>query len=130
MESEGTPRKQRKANFTDEELVILLNEIARDKMTVMSRLQNSVTHRQKKEVWRRISETVNVCGVAYRTIDELKKKWKDMKSCALHNLRNHAKGGGGPQPPGKPPLPAPHFGDLVLSIVGHNHSGPAGPIEG
>ena len=128
MESDGTPRK-RKPNFTDEELVILLNEVARDKMTIMSRFQTSVTHKQKKEVWRRISESVNVCGVAYRTIDDVKKKWKDLKSAALHSLRNHAKktGVGAPE---KPRLPPPHFGDLVLSIVGHNHSGPVDPIEG
>ena len=126
METDG-PRK-RKPNFTYEELVILLNEVARDKMTIMSRFQTWNTHRQKKEVWRRISENVNVCGVAYRTHDDVKNKWKELKASALHSLRNHAKTGVGA--PGKPRLSAPYFGDLVLSIVGDDRSGPAGPIEG
>ena len=47
-----------------------------------------------------------------RTIDEISKKWKSLKSEALSNVHSQSKTGGGPAD-----KPTPYL-DLVLDIIG------------
>ena len=66
---------------------------------------------------------MNACGVANRTVEDIKKKWKDLKSAAINSVRSQTKTGGGP------PVKPPPFAELVLNVIG-DQSDAAHGIEG
>ena len=84
---EGGKKVKRKPNYRDEEIVCLIEGISNKKEILMSKLQSVVTN-EKREVWREITANVNSLGVAQRTEEDLKKKWKDLKSAVLNSLRD------------------------------------------
>ena len=63
----------------------MLEEIQASKEVITSRFQNSITHR------------MNIRVVAVRSVDEVKKNWKAVKSDTTQALRNQKKTGGGPK---------------------------------
>ena len=88
QEMEATqPRKKppRKPNVYQAEILVMLEEIQASKEVIMSRFQNSITHR------------MNIRVVAVRSVDEVKKNWKAVKSDTTQALRNQKKTGGGPK---------------------------------
>ena len=106
------PKAKRKANFTARELGVLVEGIAADKWTIMSKLQSSLTVKRKRDVWRQITANVNALGVANRTELDIRKKWKDLKSAVLNQIQNQKKAGRGPADA------APPYADIVMGIIG------------
>ena len=82
----------------------MIEDIGRDRVTIMSRFETSITHK-KKEAWANIAANVNACRVANRMVED-KKKWKVLKSAAINSVRGQTKTGVGP--PVKPPPFANH----------------------
>ena len=111
---EGTARggKKRKPNFREDEILCLIEGISNEKVVIMTKLQSSLTNKKKKEVWREITAKVNAFGVALRTEDDIKKKWKDLKSTVLNSVRDQKKTGCGP--PNRPPP----YADIIMNIIG------------
>ena len=103
---------KRKPNYRDNEIVCLIEGISNKKDILMTKLQSAVTNKKKREVWREITANVNSLGIALRTEEDLKKKWKDLKSAVLNSLRDQKKTGGGP--PSKPPP----YADIILDVIG------------
>jgi len=106
-------KRERKPNFSDEEIRFLLEGILVEKDLLQSKLQSSVTVRKKKEAWTRITAAVNArsSGVV-RTEDDCRKKWKDMKSASLKERAQQKKTGGGG--PGK----QTPYNDIIIAIIG------------
>ena len=46
IEGDAPQRKQRKANFSDAEVMIMIEDIGRERVTTMSRFQTSITHKK------------------------------------------------------------------------------------
>ena len=120
---EPAVKKERKANFSDSEVKCLLEGIGLEREVILSKFANSLTVRSKKEAWGRVLRTVNGCGVCARTDEEVKKKWKDLKSAALKEQKD-AKGTGGGAPPKETP-----YKELIFGIIG-DCSDLASGIEG
>ena len=106
-------QRKRKVNFSNREIVMLLEGISAEKFVIMSKFQSTITMKKKKEAWKRIMDSINASGVAVRTIDEISKKWKSLKSEAFSNVHSQSKTGGGPAD-----KPTPYL-DLGLDIIGH-----------
>ena len=122
MEGDGLQRKSRKGNFSDADVTIMIEDIGRESDDNES--LSDVDHAQgKKEVWANIAANVNACGVANRTVEDIKKKWNHLKLAALNNFRGQTKTGGGP------PVKPPPFAELVLNVIGDQSDAPHG-IEG
>ena len=72
-----TATRKRKANFSDGEMVVLLEGILCERHIIQSKFQTSVTNRLKKEAWQLIlasvNASVNACGVSLRTIEDITK---------------------------------------------------------
>jgi formylmethanofuran dehydrogenase subunit E-like metal-binding protein len=66
--------RERKANFSDEEVSSLLEEFGENASVLRSRLTNSVTNKRKKQIWEAVCAKVNSRGTERRTIAELKKE--------------------------------------------------------
>ncbi|KAK7476086.1 hypothetical protein BaRGS_00032713 [Batillaria attramentaria] len=76
--------------------------------TLCSSLSATITRDSKTEIWQRITEKVNSCGVALRTrpTHEVKEKWRALKGSVLNKKREEKKTGGGPAPA---PVPFEHI---------------------
>ena len=99
MENNGcTKKRNRKANFTDVEVRCLLEALCEEKEIINSQLQGAMTARRKREVWERILTKVNAISTrASHTLEEEKRKWKDLKAAVLKEQASQKKtGGGGP----------------------------------
>lgn len=88
-------KRQRKANFTHAEILLLLQEISLEHELLNSSLTNDATNRRKTEIWRAIAEKVSSCGVAVRDVSEVRDKWKNLKSDVIKRTTEQNKTGGG-----------------------------------
>jgi len=110
---EGSKKRDRKANFSDVELRCLLEGICVEKEIINCQLQGALTARRKKEAWERIQVQVNaVSAGAVRSVDELKTKWKQLKTNVLKEQTYQGKTGGGG------PMKETPFKDVILTILG------------
>lgn len=117
-------KRERKANFSDEEVRCLLEGIGEDKEILNCQLQSTVTARRKKETWDRVTMKVNsVSRGAARSVDDVKQKWKQLKSAVLRAQADQKKTGGGV------PVKDTPFKELVLYIIGDGSDSVSG-IEG
>ena len=94
--------KSRSTNWSQEEANVILNEYANNKHILESAFTNAITHEVKRNIWSEIATKVNAIGVAVRTGEQCKHKWKGMKMEAKKefNIRRKDvnKTGGGPPP--------------------------------
>ena len=123
MEGLEVQKRERKANFTSDELRALLEGIGQDRDMVMCKFSSQITLKHKKEAWGRILRAVNGCGNCLRTEEDLKKKWKDLKAAALREESDQKKTGGGG------PMKEVPFRDLIFHIIGDRSAASQG-IQG
>ncbi|KAL8610446.1 hypothetical protein ACOMHN_035163 [Nucella lapillus] len=110
----NTAKRAKKPNFSDQEMEVLIEEVALDAKLLFSSFQNGITNAKKKFAWLRITTRVNAVGANGRTPEQIKKRWKDVKQAVIKRKQQLAETGGGPPPP---PLP---FEDAVLAVIGDN----------
>ena len=111
---EKQPKRPRKANFTDTEVRVLLEEINLEHHILFMANTQAVTNKVKTDAWRKITDKISACGVAVRSPQEVKDKWRALKGAVLNKQRQQGKTGGGPE---EKPLP---YEDLILNIIGEN----------
>ncbi|XP_025108701.1 myb-related transcription factor, partner of profilin-like [Pomacea canaliculata] len=109
-------KRLRKSNFSEMEIKILLHEISMESELLSSCFSNKVTLQKKQEIWKNIAAKVSACGVAVRTVAEIKDKWGLLKRTTLQKKRDAYKTGGGKG------MPPPEYEDTVVAILGNNTS--------
>ena len=94
--------KPRSTNFTQEEANLILTEYEKNKSYLDASFSTQVTAAGKRKVWNEIAMKVNALGVAVRSGDQCKSKWKGIKMDAKKqfNLQKKYRNqtGGGPPP--------------------------------
>ena len=109
----GTPNKRsRKANFSNAETRVLLEEVGLEKTTISSCFSNEVSNSKKRAIWAEIQVKVNSCGVAHRSVADLKEKWGALKRSVKDRSKDQKVTGGGR------PLPTVDFEDVIVGIIG------------
>ncbi|KAJ1204850.1 hypothetical protein NDU88_000288 [Pleurodeles waltl] len=104
---EGTPRR-RKLKFSERELEVLTEECCQHHDELFGRAALTVPEATKKKLWQDIQEKINSLGVSHRTIEDIKKRWYDLRSRTkervAERLREMRGTGGGPSsvPPPTP----------------------------
>lgn len=93
-------QRKRKKRFSEEELSILVEEVSKDHDKLFGKSAMKVPERTKKAIWVRIQGMVNAVGITHRTIDEIQKRWYDIrrrtKEKIFTNISESAGTGGGP----------------------------------
>ena len=69
-----------------------------------------LTYRKHAAIWEVVQNRVNACGVAYRTVDELKEKLVALKMVIKDQIRDQKITGGGK------PIPMPDYENVVVSL--------------
>ncbi|XP_038126634.1 nuclear apoptosis-inducing factor 1 [Cyprinodon tularosa] len=72
--------KKRKMNFSEREVEIIVEEIEKQKQTLVSHFNAGVSHMAKNNAWMDILRKVNAVTTCPRELPEVKKKWSDMKT--------------------------------------------------
>ncbi|XP_028318132.1 nuclear apoptosis-inducing factor 1 [Gouania willdenowi] len=72
--------KKRKMNFSEREVEIIVEEIEKQKHTLVNHFNAGVTHMAKNNAWVEILRKVNAVTTCPRELAEVKKKWSDMKT--------------------------------------------------
>ncbi|KAM9841904.1 nuclear apoptosis-inducing factor 1 [Aulostomus maculatus] len=72
--------KKRKMNFSEREVEIIVEEIEKQKHTLVNHFNAGVTHMAKNNAWVEILKKVNAVTTCPRELAEVKKKWSDMKT--------------------------------------------------
>ncbi|XP_013998600.1 nuclear apoptosis-inducing factor 1 [Salmo salar] len=72
--------KKRKMNFSEREVEIIVEEIEKQKHTLVNHFNAGVTHIAKNNAWIEILKKVNAVTTCPRELAEVKKKWSDMKT--------------------------------------------------
>lgn len=67
-------------NFSEREVEIIVEEIEKQKQTLVSHFNAGVTHMAKNNAWMEILKKVNAVTTCPRELPEVKKKWSDMKT--------------------------------------------------
>ncbi|KAK3889672.1 hypothetical protein Pcinc_006238 [Petrolisthes cinctipes] len=73
-------KKRRAANFSEEELMLLIEEVAERKAVLLGPLTSVVTNKGKELAWKAVAEAINSVGVVQRNVSDIKKKWFKVKS--------------------------------------------------
>jgi hypothetical protein len=76
-------KRPRKANFSDSEILKMLEEISFQKTLLLSAFQNNITREKKNLAWEDITAKVNAVSGNGRDVGDIKKKWKDLKKLAI-----------------------------------------------
>ncbi|XP_062602936.1 t-SNARE domain-containing protein 1-like [Saccostrea cucullata] len=78
-ESLKMEEKKKKPRFSEKEIDILVQGVKERSEIINSKFSDVVNNAKKKQSWIEIMEAVNAVSFSRRTIDELKKKWDDLK---------------------------------------------------
>ena len=84
---EKQPKRPRKANFTDTEVRVLLEEINLEHHILFMANTQAVTNKVKTDAWRKITDKISACGVAVRSPQEVKDKWRALKGAVLNKKK-------------------------------------------
>ena len=71
-----------KTNWSDLEITVLTEKVEENLDLIRSKFSNKVTNAKKNATWLEITEAVNANGVAYRIVQEVWAKWKNLTSTA------------------------------------------------
>lgn len=88
---------KRLPNFSDEEIIALIEGVKCKRTVILGKLDNTNTIRDKNRAWASVQECINNVSQCSRSIDELKKKFTDLKSSVKKKAakaKQHARGTG------------------------------------
>lgn len=95
-------KRSRKPNFSPSECTLILQAAEDNLAVIRNKFSSVLTNKKKAEVWQMMTEKVNALGVAKRTTDEVKDKWRTMVSSAKKDFSREKiqkqKTGGGKAP--------------------------------
>ncbi|XP_045620001.1 nuclear apoptosis-inducing factor 1 isoform X2 [Procambarus clarkii] len=72
--------KKRKPNFTDEEVLMMLNQVQKRKKVILGKLDGSLTVHDKNNAWHVIAAAVTATSPYIRGPNEVRKKFTDLRS--------------------------------------------------
>ena len=73
---------KRKANFTTDELEILVDEVSKRKKILFDKFNGSLSTKTKVDSWKDIASKVNAVSTAVWTQKDIRKKWSDFPSAS------------------------------------------------
>ncbi|XP_052232353.1 nuclear apoptosis-inducing factor 1-like isoform X2 [Dreissena polymorpha] len=79
---------KRKPNWSETEIACLVQACTDNNSLLVSKMTIEVTNKKKEEFWADTCEKVNSVGLSSREVDEIIKKWTDLKSQAKKKEKN------------------------------------------
>lgn len=96
--AEDSP-KRRKANFNEAETEVLIEQVLKHEQLLFAAGPGRASPGQKRKVWELIRHKVNPVAACPRDVEDLKKRWRDLKRRDRSKLCRLSQGCGPPGPP-------------------------------
>ncbi|XP_062570043.1 myb/SANT-like DNA-binding domain-containing protein 4 [Saccostrea cucullata] len=107
-----------KPRFLDREVDVLINKVNEKSDVLFSKFSDTISNKKKKLAWTEVQNSVNASSLVPRTVDEIKKKWDDVKRVtkkrAVEVRKDRTVTGGG-QNEADPLTP---IEEMVVSLIG------------
>nr|XP_056707518.1 myb-related transcription factor, partner of profilin-like [Euleptes europaea] len=113
--AEDSP-KRRKANFNEAETEVLIEQVLRHEQVLFAAGPGRASPGQKRRVWELIRHRVNPVAACPRDVEDLKKRWRDLKRRDRSKLCRVTQAG--------PAAPLPHPAALGLLLPPDDASPP------
>ncbi|XP_040413298.1 myb-related transcription factor, partner of profilin-like isoform X1 [Cygnus olor] len=97
MMAEDSP-KRRKANFNEAETEVLIEQVLKHEQLLFAAGPGRASPGQKRKVWELIRHKVNPVAACPRDVEDLKKRWRDLKRRDRSKLCRLSQGCGPPGP--------------------------------
>ncbi|XP_025889191.1 t-SNARE domain-containing protein 1-like [Nothoprocta perdicaria] len=94
----GQSPKRRKANFNEAETEVLIEQVLKHERLLFAAGPGRASPGQKRRVWELIRHKVNPVAACPRDVEDLKKRWRDLKRRDRSKLCRLSQGGGAPGP--------------------------------
>ena len=125
------PKNKRRPRFTLEELEVLVDEIHRQKATLLGKFTDAQAAQIKSNAWRAIAAKISAVSNVGRTVDEIRRKWQDwasvVKQKEVSRKKSLRKTGGGIE---EKPIVLTAIEEMVIAILGSTAcEGIAGAID-
>ncbi|NXE19819.1 TSNA1 protein, partial [Ardeotis kori] len=101
--AEDSP-KRRKANFNEAETEVLIEQVLKHEQLLFAAGPGRASPGQKRKVWELIRHKVNPVAACPRDVEDLKKRWRDLKRRDRSKLCRLSQGCGPPGPAAAAPL--------------------------
>ncbi|VDI10067.1 Hypothetical predicted protein [Mytilus galloprovincialis] len=72
-------KKTKKPRFTEKKIYAIVDNVKENSVMLFSKFSDAVSNTRKKEAWKKVQNAVNAVSFTSRTIEEIKKKWDDIK---------------------------------------------------
>lgn len=95
--AEDSP-KRRKANFNEAETEVLIEQVLKHEQVLFAAGPGRASPGQKRKVWELIRHKVNPVAACPREVEDLKKRWRDLKRRDRSKLCRVTHGAGGVAP--------------------------------
>ncbi|XP_078512135.1 uncharacterized protein LOC144827347 [Lissotriton helveticus] len=101
----SSSERKRKIKFSNTELELLVEEVVKVHTQLFGKLSLTMAESAKRKLWLHIVERVNAVGVTSRSMEDLKKRFYDLRSqtkrklAELHKQAGVTGGGRNPAPP-------------------------------
>ncbi|NXN95471.1 TSNA1 protein, partial [Rhinopomastus cyanomelas] len=95
--AEDSP-KRRKANFNEAETEVLIEQVLKHEQLLFAAGPGRASPGQKRKVWELIRHKVNPVAACPRDVEDLKKRWRDLKRRDRNKLCRLSRGCGRPSP--------------------------------
>lgn len=95
--AEDSP-KRRKANFNEAETEVLIEQVLKHERLLFAAGPGRASPGQKRKVWELIRHKVNPVAACPRDVEDLKKRWRDLKRRDRSKLCRLSQGSGPPGP--------------------------------
>lgn len=109
---------KRKPRFTEKEVDALIAKVHQNSEVLFSRFSDTITNKKKKMAWGEVQTSVNATSVVPRSVDEVRKKWDDVKRLTKKRAAGVRKDqtltGGGE----RSILPLTNTEEIVVSLIG------------
>ncbi|XP_069992956.1 myb/SANT-like DNA-binding domain-containing protein 4 [Penaeus vannamei] len=92
---EGPSQKKRRPNFSDEEMLALIEAVAKRKNVVLGKLDNRITGQVKNNAWECVTREVNLVARVPRTVAEVRWKFTDLRAAVKKKAAQEKKHMGG-----------------------------------
>ena len=110
--------RKRKPKFLDNEVDILVSKIQEKSDVLFTRFSDTVSNKKKKMAWVEVQNSINATSLVPRTLEEIKKKWDDIKRStkkrAVEVKKDRTVTGGGSNEAD----PLTPMEEMVVSLIG------------
>ena len=83
MDSQPSAKRERKANFSDVEVRVLLDVYRQHQVRLNAKFSSVITHRLKTSLWLEVAVAMSACAHSTRSVSDVRKKWTDLKMATL-----------------------------------------------